>query len=325
MFVFWPPWTTFGEIVVCVAAWQVRASGGGRTSIVSQIARRVEQAGADLVGHRHRLNLGLPHLGDLRLRPVDRQAAHHLGGLDQRVVRAERHRAVGRGAGDAQPPPGDALLAGVHRDAAHAVLADGGPSTDLGEHEVAGDRVPVVLAHPLRTPSAAGFLVGHAEVDQGALRPPARAGQLAERHGLRRGDVEHVDRAAAPHLAVDQFTAERILRPAVGVHRDDVGVAHQAQRRRRRIAALDARHHRRAAGSRGEVLDRHAGAFEVLLEQLGVAYLTAGVGGAVVDALVADQRLEQLGGRSHELVGHVPVLPPRTRRRLPTMAPCRPP
>ena len=37
MFVFCPPWATFGEIVVCVAAWQVRASGGGRVSIVDQI------------------------------------------------------------------------------------------------------------------------------------------------------------------------------------------------------------------------------------------------------------------------------------------------
>ena len=41
-------------------------------------------------------------------------------------------------------------------------------------------------------------------------------------------------------------------------------------------------------------------AFEIRLQEIGVADLVPGVGGAVVDALVADQRLQQLGGRSGE-------------------------
>ena len=57
-------------------------------------------------------------------------------------------------------------------------------------------------------------------------------GEAPERDGHRRGEVEHVDRAAAPHLAVDDLAAERVALPAVGVHRHDVGVAHQQQRRR---------------------------------------------------------------------------------------------
>ena len=51
-------------------------------------------------------------------------------------------------------------------------------------------------------------------------------------------------------------------------------------------------------GREAELLDVDAGPLEVLLQQLGVAHLATGVGRAVVDALVADQRLEQLGGRA---------------------------
>ena len=78
---------------------------------------------------------------------------------------------------------------------------------------------------------------------------PERASD-AERDGHRRGEVEHVDRAAAPHLAVDELAAERIAPPAVGVRGHDVGVAHQQQRRRGRIAALDARDEVLAPGPR---------------------------------------------------------------------------
>ena len=44
------------------------------------------------------------------------ETADHVGGLDQRVVRAVRHRAVARRALHAQSAPRDALLADVHGD-----------------------------------------------------------------------------------------------------------------------------------------------------------------------------------------------------------------
>ena len=169
------------------------------------------------------------------------QAADDLGRGDQRVVGAVRHRAVAGRAVDAQPAPGDALLGDVDRDVAGAVVADRRVAAGLGEHVLRADGVPVVVDHVLGAPVPAGLLVGDAEVDQRALRPEALVGELAEGDGHRRRDAEHVDGAAAPHLAVDQLAAERVAGPAVGVHRHDVGVAHQAQRRGVGIAALDAR------------------------------------------------------------------------------------
>ena len=56
-------------------------------------------------------------------------------------------------------------------------------------------------------------------------------------------------------------------------------------------------------GTAVEPGDVEPGALEVRLQQVGVAHLVAGLGRAVVDALVADQRLQQLGGRTGERLG----------------------
>ena len=56
--------------------------------------------------------------------------------------------------------------------------------------------------------------------------------------------------------------------------------------------------------------DVEPGALEVGLQQVGVADLVAGVGSAVVDALVADQLLQELGRRSAELLGTRHALEP---------------
>ena len=141
-------------------------------------------------------------------------------------------------------------------------------------------------------------------------RPEPLGRQLAEGDGHRGGDVEHVDGPAPPHLAVDQLAAERVVRPPGGVDRHDVGVTHQAQRRRRRVVAFDAGDDGGATRPALEPLDVEPGTLEVRLQQVGVADLVAGVGRAVVDALVADQRLQQLGGRTGERLGirHAPNL-----------------
>ena len=126
---------------------------------------------------------------------------------------------------------------------------------------------------------------------------------MAEGDRHRRREVEHVDRAAAPHLAVDQLAAERVVAPAVRADGHDVGVAHQAQRRRRRVGALDPRHHRRPPGARLVAGDVESGPLEERLQHVGVARLEARVGAAVVDAFVADQRLQQLGRLAGQRVG----------------------
>ena len=233
----------------------------------------------------------------------------------ERVVRAVRHRAVPGRAVDAQPAPGDALLGDVHGDVARAVVAHRRVATGLGQHVLRADGVPVVVDHVLGAPVPAGLLVGDAEVDQRALRPEALVGQLAERDGHRRRDAQHVDGAAAPHLAVDQLAAERVAGPAVGVHRHDVGVAHQAQRRGVGIAALDARDDRRAPGPAVVAGDVEAGPLEVRLQEVGVADLVAGVRGPVVDALVADEGLQQLGRRPGGRLGGDHGAEPTARER----------
>ena len=178
-------------------------------------ARRIEQRSAHIVGHRHRRHLRSPDLTDLRSRSVRGQPPHDLGRLDQRVVGAERHRPVAGRAADRQAAPGDPLFAGVDDDAVHVVTGRHLPTAHLGERVVAADRVPVLVAHPLGAPLAAGFLVGDAEVDERALRLPAAAGERTDGDGHRCGDVEHVHRAAAPHLgrtvrAREQLATERI-------------------------------------------------------------------------------------------------------------------
>jgi hypothetical protein len=167
----------------------------------------------------------------------------------------------------------------------------------LREHVISADRVELVLGHPTGAVGAAVLLVGHGEQDQVAAWTEARIRQATERHCLRCGEVQHVDGAASPDLAVDQLSAERITRPAVRVHGHDVGVAHQAQRRSVGVRALDTGHQRNPP-RRGfvalQVEARATGFSQEPLEHVGVAELMARFGGAVIHARVADQHLQQL-------------------------------
>jgi hypothetical protein len=82
--------------------------------------------------------------------------------------------------------------------------------------------------------------------------------------------------------------------PAVGVDRNDVGVAHQHQGERVRITAFDARDEVLASGLRGVALEFEAGVAEVLREHVGAPALEPRLGSAVVDARVADQVREEV-------------------------------
>ena len=185
----------------------------------------------------------------------------------------------------------------------------------LGQQVVAADRVGVLVGDPARAVGAARLLVGDREVEQVALGPEAAPHERAEDDRHRRREVEHVDRAAAPHLAVDQLAAERVVPPAGGVDGHDVGVAHQAQRRRIGIGAGNAGDERGAARRRLPPLDVDAVALDVGLQHVGVACLESGLGGALVDALVADQRLQQLDRLTGQIGSHAPSLAPSQGRR----------
>ena len=158
-----------------------------------------------------------------------------------------------------------------------------------------------MVEHPLRSPHAAGLLVGDTEVDEVALRLEATAGEVSEGDRHRGGQVQHVNRSATPHLfdtvgVANEFTAEGVTAPAVGADRHDVGVAHEAERRCIRVAAFNASDDRLAAVDSGVALGREACAFEEVLEGVGVAGLVTRFRSAVVDAGVADHRLEQFDG-----------------------------
>jgi hypothetical protein len=198
----------------------------------------VEQGGRRLGIESEALDLGLPQLVEPRIRPVVVDPLHHRRGLEQGIIRLERRRAMARCAAHPQLAPGDALLADRDIDE-RAVTRPRVLASALGQHVVGADRLASVVGHPLHPVGATGFLVGDGEVDQIALGAEPRAYEVAEGDGHRRREVEHVDRATAPHLAVDQLAAERVAAPAGLVDRHHVGVAHQAEARRVGVGALD--------------------------------------------------------------------------------------
>ncbi len=132
------------------------------------------------------------------------------------------------------------------------------------------------------------------------LRSEARLREAAHRDGHRRGLVQHVDRAPSPHLharrAVDELAAERVARPALLRHRDDVGVAHERDGGCVAIGSFDAGDERRALRRVGmvEAFDVEPDRSQVAGQRIRVAALVPRVDVAVVHAPVADERLQQL-------------------------------
>jgi len=287
-----------------------------RQEVVDPI--RVEQLLLHVLGQAQVGNLRPPQLVESGRWAVVGESLGDGCSLDQGVVRPERHRAVAGRAPHRQAPPGDTLLPHVHRDDGRL----GGPDVEptvLGQDVVGTDRVELVLGHPAGAVGAAVLLVGHGKEDQVAAGTKARIRQASERHGLRGGEVQHVDGTTTPDLAVDQLGAERVSRPAVRVHGHHVGVAHQAQRGCTGVRALDTGHQRDPPRRGFIALDVEARCREVALERVRVADLLARLGGAVVHAGVADQLLEQFdrgASRPGRIVAHAENLgqgppPPR--------------
>ena len=261
-----------------------------------------------------------PRLVDLRLGAELGDPADHLGRGDERVVGAEGLRAVPRRAPDPDLGPERALLRHEDREARARRRRDL-EAAGLGEHVVGVDRVALVVEQPVGAPPAQGLLVGDREVDQGAAGPEPAVGETAEGDRLRCGEVEHVDRTASPHEAVDDVGAERVAAPAVGVHRHDVGVAHEHERRRVGVGALELHH--QALAPRLRLVDLvipRAG--EVAGEQVDAAGLLPGRHRAVVDAPVADQLPQEVGDLGRGIVGsaHADHARPRRAARAPSSA-----
>ena len=244
-----------------------------------------------------------PGLVNAGLGPVARHPADDLGGLHQGVVDLVALRPVPGRPGDPQGAPERALL-GHDQGQLHPSGRLGRHPAGLGQHVVGADHLGHVLGQPLRPVGTQRLLVGHPQVDERALGPEPLIGQLAGGHRHGGGQVEHVDRAPAPHLPVDELAAEGVVTPPVGADGYDIGVAHEQQGRRRRVRPLDPGHDAGPPRLGLVALDVDARALEHVGEDVGAAVFVARLDAAVVHALVPDQHLQELGDLTGEWIGH---------------------
>ena len=311
MLVFCPPCTTFGENVVWVPAWHVRASAGGSVSMRRPDARRVEQRRLQVVGRRAwtppwparrrrcTRRAGTAR-GGARPRPPSRARCRHRTASSRATGCPSRAAAARRCPSRRCSRP----LAGRCRRRPTTSRRSRSARSRCGSRPSAGrtsTRRPTCRRPPRRRRRS------RSACPSAAIRCER---QLAEGDRHRRGDVQHVDRTATPHLAVDQFAAERdraTNRPGSPAPRrcgpSGTGSV---------LSGRSPRCERRS--NRGRACDSNCSMatpapVEVGLEQLGVAHLAARLGRAVVHALVADERLQQLGGGSGQVgdVGHRPI------------------
>ena len=125
----------------------------------------------------------------------------------------------------------------------------------LAQRELRVDLVEMPLDQETDTHAGrVGLLAGFGEKDQIALEGHAGALHEQERHQVGGKVVLVVGRAPAPHIAITQNGSERIHRPLVTLHANDVGVR-QEQQRPLRAVALQPRDQIWPVGIEGEVLD----------------------------------------------------------------------
>ncbi len=172
---------------------------------------------------------------------VPAQPGHRLGHLGDRVV-VVHHRTVSGPPARRQPHPGQALLGGFdqveaaltavaarHRQREAADLPDG-----LGDPV---EQVRPVVDEPLRPVGAAVLLVGDEREHQIPRRHDAVAFEVPGDGDHHADHVLHVDRAAAPHVAVLDRPGERVHAPVGRFGGDDVEVAVDQQRAAVRVGA----------------------------------------------------------------------------------------
>ena len=225
---------------------------------------------------------------------VAAQPRHRLGERGDRVVVMD-HRAVARSAARGQPHPVHALLRGLdqiepplttvaarHRQRKPADLAD-----RLGD---ALEQVGPVVHQPLRPVFAAVLLVGHEREHQVARRDDAGPTEMPGNDDHHADHVLHVDRAAAPDIAVLDRAGERMHAPLGRLGGHHVKMPVDQQRAARAVRALEAGEHIAAPGRAGlQVLDLVADVFQLGGDPVGAfglalgGFQLAGVGGVEPD------------------------------------------
>ena len=196
------------------------------------------------------------------------EPAHHLGRGHERVVGAERLARVAGRARHRDAAPVRTLLTHDHRQprtggAGHLEAAG------LGDHVVGHHRVALVVDEMARAPRCRAPPRRRPRGTRAC--PSARSRAAASRLNATAIDAVRFSMSTAPRPQISSSTRSPpngARRPAVGVRGHDVGVAHQQQRRRVRIAALDARDEALAPGLRLVALEVEPRATEVLRERV---------------------------------------------------------
>ena len=160
--------------------------------------------------------------------PVVPQPRDGFGDLRDGVVVVQERPVPGRAAGP-QPHPPEALLGGL--DQVHPLLVDRQrEAPDLPDGlRAALEQVGPVLDEPLRAERAARLLVRDEPEDEIPRWHHAVAPEPAGHRDHHRVHVLHVDRPAAPHVAVLHRSGERVHRPLrrLGRHHVEVPVHEQ--------------------------------------------------------------------------------------------------
>jgi len=148
---------------------------------------------------------------------------------------------VAGGTASGQPHPGLALLGGHDRVQAQVLVHGVAEAADLADRlGAAVEQLTMVLGDPVRTELAAGLLIGEEGQDDVAFGSPALVVPVAHHREHHRAHVLHVDRAAAPHVAVVHLSGQRVDLPVGGRGRHDVEVAVHQQGRPAGVGPGDA-------------------------------------------------------------------------------------
>ena len=194
----------------------------------------------------------------------------------------------------------DALLAAADAVIAAAVELERAAGT-LVDQQIAANLVGVLLGQPAGADITARLLVGDEDELQRSPRgAPAAAPQRDGGDRFGRDLRLHVDRAAAPEVAVHNLAAPGVVLPVLDGGQDGVDVTEVDHRRAVFGGSPERGDQVRALWGGGQQLGLEAGLAHVGLEELDGCALVA----RRVDRVEADQLLQYLSRFGLELGGH---------------------
>ena len=280
----------FCDALIIVGEKVMPTSGSTSSTASGSTARATSSTWLGIL--RRRADNGLEERGHLRLetrlRRELRETLDQPRRLHERVVRDPGRRRVPAAAVNAQHERRAHLLRGrgeVERPLAdhHAVAGA------LVERVLGANRLGMLLAEPGEPEVDADLLVGGRDEDQVAAGLESLPGERGHRHRARRDLALHVERAAAPDLAVAKLARPGVDLPLGGIGENRVRV--REERQPRPVAAPgNPRDEVRPLRHLRVELAGDAVLLEVVAQELGRTGLVPGR----VDRVEADQLLEEL-------------------------------